>query len=151
MALQQESFHPFPSCNVSPAFFQTAKRASSASLLRLAFQLPTLRSKGRPKASWFFLSQLPCLGFNRSTNLPLQHHFRLLPQLATPASIPIFFHLFWAAIVSLGRHGPIVEPSISKLLHRLCNQGELPPSYILGGSHSHLPGSKHGHSCLTYL
>ena len=25
-----------------------------------------------------------------------------------------------------------VEPTISKLLHRLCNQGELPPSYITG-------------------
>ena len=44
-----------------------------------------------------------------------------------------------------------VEPIISKLLCRLCNQGELPPSYILSGSHSHLPGSKHGHSYLTYL
>ena len=44
-----------------------------------------------------------------------------------------------------------VEPIISKLLRRLCNQGELPPSYILGWSHSHPPGSKHGHSYLTYL
>ena len=25
------------------------------------------------------------------------------------------------------------------------------PSYIMGWSHSHPPGSKHGHSCLTYL
>ena len=25
-----------------------------------------------------------------------------------------------------------MEPIISKLLHRLCNQGELPPSYIMG-------------------
>ena len=44
-----------------------------------------------------------------------------------------------------------VEPIISKLFRRLYNQGELPPSYIMGGSHSHPPGSKHGHSCLTYL
>ena len=43
-----------------------------------------------------------------------------------------------------------VEPIISKLLCRLCNQGELPPSYVLGGSHSHLHGSKHSHSYLTY-
>ena len=42
-------------------------------------------------------------------------------------------------------------PIFSKLSHRCCNQGELPPSYILGGSHSHPPGSKHGHSYLTYL
>ena len=46
-------------------------------------------------------------------------------------------------------HG--MEPIFSKLSHRPCNQGKLPPSYILGGSHSHPPGSKHGHSYLTYL
>ena len=46
-------------------------------------------------------------------------------------------------------HG--VEPIISKLSRRPCNQGELLPSPILGGSHSHLPGSKQGHSYLTYL
>ena len=45
-------------------------------------------------------------------------------------------------------HG--MEPIFSKLSHRCCNQGELPPSYILGGSHSRLPGSQHGHSYLTY-
>ena len=46
-------------------------------------------------------------------------------------------------------HG--MEPIFSKLSHRLCNQGELLPSYIFGGSHSHLPVSKPGHSYLTYL
>ena len=40
--------------------------------------------------------------------------------------------------------------SYSKLSHRCCNQGQLPPSYNLCGSHSLLPGSKHGHSYLTY-
>ena len=45
-------------------------------------------------------------------------------------------------------HG--MEPIVSKLSHRCCNQGELLPSPILGGSHSHLPGSKQGHSYLTY-
>ena len=45
-------------------------------------------------------------------------------------------------------HG--MEPIISKLSHRPCNQGELLPSPILGGIHSHPPGSKHGHSYLTY-
>ena len=44
-----------------------------------------------------------------------------------------------------------VEPIIYKLSHRHCKQGELPPSYIVGWSHSHPPGSKHGHSHLTYL
>ena len=46
-------------------------------------------------------------------------------------------------------HG--MEPIISKLSPRPCNQGELLPSPILGGIHSHPPGSKHGHSYLTYL
>ena len=46
-------------------------------------------------------------------------------------------------------HG--VEPIISKLSRRPCNQGELLPRPVLGGSHSHLPGSKQGHSYLTYL
>ena len=45
-------------------------------------------------------------------------------------------------------HG--LEPIISKLSRRPCNQGELFPSPILGGSHSHLPGSTQGHSYLTY-
>ena len=46
-------------------------------------------------------------------------------------------------------HG--MEPVFSKLSRRCCNQGELLPSYILGGSHSHPPGWKHGHSYLTCL
>ena len=46
-------------------------------------------------------------------------------------------------------HG--MEPIFSKLSWRLCNQGELLPSYIFRGSHSHLPGSKQGHSYLKYL
>ena len=45
-------------------------------------------------------------------------------------------------------HG--MEPIISKLSHRPCNQGELLPSPILGGIPSHPPGSKHGHSYLTH-
>ena len=44
------------------------------------------------------------------------------------------FQLYWAAIVPKSRQvWPCgVEPIISKLLRRLCNQGVLPPSYILG-------------------
>ena len=45
-------------------------------------------------------------------------------------------------------HG--MEPIISKLSHRPCNQGELLPSPILGGIRSHPPGLKQGHSYLTY-
>ena len=45
-------------------------------------------------------------------------------------------------------HG--LEPIISTLSRRPCNQGVLLPSPILGGSHSHSPGSKHGHCYLTH-
>ena len=59
------------------------------------------------RTSWPSPLWLPGLGLNPSTHLPLQPHFRLLLQSATPASIPVFFQLYWAAIVSLGRCGPM--------------------------------------------
>ena len=45
-------------------------------------------------------------------------------------------------------HG--MEPIISTLSRRPCNQGEFIPSPTLGGIWSHPPGSKHGHSYLTH-
>ena len=63
------------------------------------------------KASWF------SLGLNPHANLPLQPHFRLLLQSVTPASIPVFFQLYWAAIVSLGRYGPMVWSQSSPSFH----------------------------------
>ena len=47
------------------------------------------------------------LGLNAHASPPLQPHFQLLLQSVTPASIPLFFQLYWAAIVSLGRCGPM--------------------------------------------
>ena len=46
-------------------------------------------------------------------------------------------------------HG--MEPIISNLSRRPCNQRELLPSPTLGGIRFHPLGSKHGHSYLTYL
>ena len=64
-------------------------------------------------------------------------------------------HIFPTFLGCHGKSGQAwscgVEPIILKLLCGCCNQGELPPSYIMGGSHSHPPGSKHGHSYSTYL
>ena len=60
---------------------------------------------------------LPRLGLNPSAHLPLQPHFRLLLQSATPASIPVFFQLYWAAIVSLGRCGPMAWSQSSPSSH----------------------------------
>ena len=45
--------------------------------------------------------------FNSSAHLPLQPHFRLLLQSVTPANIPTFFQLYWAATVCPGRCGPM--------------------------------------------
>ena len=73
------------------------------------------------------------LGLNPSASLPLPHHFRLLPQSVTPDSIPVFYQLYWAAISNLGQVWPhSMEPIVSKLSCRGCNQGELPPSCIVG-------------------
>ena len=95
---------------------------------------------------------LPRLGLNPSAHLPLQPHFRLLLQSVTPAST------LYILPALLGCHSKSrqvwphgVEPIISKLSRRPCNQGELLPSPILGGICSHPPGSKQGHSYLTYL
>ena len=60
---------------------------------------------------------LPRLGLNPSAHLPLQPHFRLLLQSATPANIPVFFQLYWAAIVSLGRCGPMAWSQSSPSSH----------------------------------
>ena len=92
------------------------------------------------------------MGLNPSSNLPLPHHFQLLLQLATAASILVFFTASLGCHSKSGQVWPCgMEPIISKFLCSLCNQGELPPSYIMGWSHSHSPYSKHGHNCLTYL
>ena len=84
-------------------------RESSASLLHLASQLP------QPRGS--LLAWLPRLGLNPSANLPLQPHFQFLPQSATPASIPVFFQLFWAVIISLGRCGLVAWSQSSPSSH----------------------------------
>ena len=57
------------------------------------------------------------LSLNPSAHLPLQPHFQLLLQSATPASIPVFFQLYWAAIVSLGRCGPMAWSQSSPSFH----------------------------------
>ena len=70
------------------------------------------------RAAWSLLTLwLPGLGLNPSTHLPLQPHLRLLLQSATPASIPVFFQLDRAAIVSLGRCGPMAQSQSSPSSH----------------------------------
>ena len=110
--LQLIQSHVAPSCGpparvLSPFFFQ------AKSLL-----LPKPRGKREhPKAAWSSLVWLPSLGLNPSASLPLQPHFQLLLQSVTPASIPVFFQLYWAAIVSPDRHGPMVWSQSSPSFH----------------------------------
>ena len=84
MAHQQESFYPFSS------------RQSRSCLLSHVAKGSTPKPRG-PRKDTRSQKETPngCLGLNPSANLPLQPHFRLLPQLVTAASIP-------------GRCGPVV-------------------------------------------
>ena len=151
------SFSPLPSlgycisgkevevCDSGSGYHQLCRRHGVPTLPKLHGPLSLLHQRGMVLSQVWLLR----LGLNSSASLPLQPHFRLLLQSVIPASIPEFFQLYWAAIVSLGMAWSQSFRSSHTGSH--CNQGELLPSYILGGSHSRLPGSKHGHSYLTYL
>ena len=90
----QSSLPPLPGPGYRTSEKETEVRGSS---------LPKPHGPKKDRA-WL----LPLLGLNPSANLPLQPHFRLLPQSVTPVSIPVFFQLYWAAKVTPGRCGPTV-------------------------------------------
>ena len=102
------------------------------------------------RAAWSLLLWLPGLGLNPST-IFLCSPFPTPPTVSYTCQHP---HILPALLGCHSKSGQVwphsMEPIISKLSRRPCNQGELLPSPILGGSHSHLPGSKQGHSYLTY-
>ncbi|KAF6109503.1 hypothetical protein HJG60_010776 [Phyllostomus discolor] len=109
MAHQQKSSHPFSSGQSLSCFLShVAKREHP----KAAWSQLSPKLHGSQKPVW-----LPCLGLNPSASLPLQPHFRLLPQSVTPASIPVLSKLYWAAIVSPGRHGPVVWSQSSPSSH----------------------------------
>ena len=90
-------------------------KESSVCLVHLALLLSKLCGKGSPETTRLALPWLSCQGLNTSTHLPLWPHFWILPQSVTPASLPVFFQPFWAAIVNPGRYGPVAwsKPSPS--------------------------------------
>ena len=97
-------------------------REGSASLLHLAFQLPKLHGRGRPKAMWFFLSWLLHLGLDPA---PI-----FLCPFLTPPTISYTCQHSSTFPAFLGCHSKSrqarpcgVESIISKLLCRFCNQG----------------------------
>ena len=115
MAHQQESFLPFSSRqSLSCCLSRMAKRSTP----KPRGPLSALPKPHGPPSLW-----LPCLGLNLSTSLPLQPHFQLLLQSVTPASIPMFFQLYWAAIVSLGRCGPMAWSQSSPSSHTALQPG----------------------------
>ena len=129
MAHQQESFLPFSSQqSLSCCLSRVAKRSPPKPRGPLPFPsephgplFPFIRTAW---TSIYLLQNLvvlplwlPRLGLNPSAHLPLQPHFRLLLQSVTPASIPVFFQLYWAARVSLGRCGPMVWSQSSPSSH----------------------------------
>ncbi|KAF6090830.1 hypothetical protein HJG60_012212 [Phyllostomus discolor] len=91
------------------------------------------------------------LGLNPRASLPLQPHFRLLLQSVTPASIPVLFQVHWAAIMNLGRGGPMLWSQSSPSSHAgAVTRGTCPPVTSWWESYFHPPGSEHGYSYLTY-
>ena len=129
MAHQQESFPPFSSWqSLSCCLSRVAKRSTPKPHGPLLFTPEPHGPLFSPQncVVLFTLLQnhmslfslwLPHLGLNPSAHLPLQPHFRLLLQPVTPASIPVFFQLHWAAIVSPGRCGPMVWSQSSPSSH----------------------------------
>ena len=128
MAHQQESFLPFSSQqSLSCCLSCVAKRStpklhgplySPSELCGLLFTseprgpLPFPSEPRGPPSLWLLR-----IGLNPSSHLPLQPHFRLLLQSVTPASIPVFFQLYWAAKISLGRCGPMAWSQLSPSSH----------------------------------
>ena len=118
-AHQQESFLPFSSrqslsCCLSCVAKRSTPKPHGPLLFTPSEMLGPLYSF---RTVWSSLLWLPCLGLNPSAHLPLQPHFRLLLQSVSPASIPVFFQLYWAAIVSLGRCGPMAWSQSSPSSH----------------------------------
>ena len=143
----------------------TSKNSFTPFFQAKSLLIPKPRGKrAHPKAAQFQLSSSCRAPKSPSmTALPglkSQHQSSSAAPFPTPPTIsytcqhsPIL-PAFLACHTRSGQAWPhSIEPIISKLSRRCrcCNQGELPPSYILGGSHFHPLGSKHGHSYLTYL
>ena len=114
--------------------------------------------------SCVILSLLPPKPHGPSSGTAATPRFKSQSQSSSAAPFPtpptisytcqhyLFFQVNWVAIVSLGRRGPMAWSQSSPSSHiGAVTTGALPPSYILGGSHSQIPDSEHPHSYLTYL
>ena len=100
----------------------------------------------------------PLPGVAATPGFKSQHQSSSADPFPTPPTIRYtcqHSHIFPSLLGCHSKSGQVwphgMEPMFSKFSRRCCNQGGLPPSYILVGSHFHPLGSKHGHSYLTHL
>ena len=143
MAHQQESFLPFSSQQSLSCFLSHVAKGSTQKLCdpNLLLQSWVVHS-GTAATPWFKSQRQSSSAAPFPTPPTIRYtcqHSHILPALLGCHS----------KSGQAWHHG--MEPIFSKISHRPCNQGELTPSYTLGESHSHPPGSKPGHSYLTYL
>ena len=141
MAQQQESFHPFSSKQSLSCFLSHVARGATQSHVVLTLAQAT----GAPPG----MAAMP--GFKSQHQSSSAAPFPIPPTISYTCQ---HSHILPALLGCHSKSGQVwplgMEPIIFKLSRRCCNQGELPPSYVLGGSHFHPPSSKHGHSYLTY-
>ena len=143
MAHQQESFHPFSSRQSLSCFLSHVAKGSTPKP-----RGPNSRpSHGVPKKHQ--MAATP--GFKSQYQSSSAAPFLTPPTISYTCQHICIFPALLGCHSKSGQVCPCgVESVISKLLCRCCNQGKLPPGYIFGRRHSHSPGSKHGHSYLTY-
>ena len=153
MAHQQESFLPFSSRqSLSCYLSHVAKRSTlkpHGPLYSPSEPHGPLPFPSEPRGPPFFYGCCPRFKSQRPSSFAAP--FWTPPTVSYTCQHP---HILPALLGCHCKSGQVwphgMEPIISKLSRRPCNQGELLPSPILGGIWSHLPGSKQGHSYLPY-
>ena len=151
-AHQQESFLPFSSQqSLSCCLSRVAKRSTPEPHGPLLFTPSELRSPlhspSEPHGP-LFPSELrgpppmaPAPRFKSQCPSSSAAPFPTPPTISYTCQHPRILPALLGCHSKSGQVWPhVMEPIISKLSHRLCNQGELLPSAILGGIRSHPPG-----------
>ena len=128
-------------------------RESSALLLHLVFQLPKLCGKGSPKSMLFQPSSMAAMpGFKSQSQSSSGAPFLTPPTVSYTCQHYLFFHPFLAAIVSLGRRGPMAWSQSYPSSHTgPVTRGSCLPVTSWVEVTPILLAPKHSHSYLTYL
>ena len=139
--------------HVAPSHGPTARVLSPLFFQAKSLLLPKQRSKREdPKAMWSSPPMAAAPRFKSQRPSSFADPFPTPPTVSYTCQHSHIFPAFLDCHSKSRQAWPHdMEPTIFKLSNRCYNQGELPPSYIIDQSHSHLCGSKHSHSYLTYL